>query len=287
MAKARVRGERVGAGAGGLDRRQRGRARAGRRRCARRRRRAASAAGGARRRRRSPRRPSVKPTASALAKTTAAKAPSAASARSSGCQLAGGAARTSGISTTSAPRARRAAAMSERPGRARPTTTRRPCSGRVSIHDTRSRSATTSPTKTSAGARGRCRVCGGGDARRQIGDRAGDDALARPSSPRRRRPPASSRARPPSTTRAQVVGEPLARHEEHERPVGHRGREPLVPGGERDRRGDLAMRERNAGVGGGAERRGDAGHDLEGDAGLARAPRPPRRRVRRRADRRP
>ena len=61
----------------------------------------------------------------------------------------------------------------------------------------------------------------------------------------------------------------------------------LVAGDEGDRRGVVAVGDRDAGIGGRGDARRDPGHDLERDSGLDAAPRPPRRRGRRRTGRRP
>ena len=53
------------------------------------------------------------------------------------------------------------------------------------------------------------------------------------------------------------------------RPVGQRVALEVVAGGEHHRRGDAAQRQRQFEIGGGGEGRGDARHDLIGNAGLA------------------
>ena len=52
-------------------------------------------------------------------------------------------------------------------------------------------------------------------------------------------------------------------------PAGQRLAVGVVAGGEDQRRGDVAERQRNFGLGRGGEGGGDAGHDVEGDAGGA------------------
>ena len=86
-----------------------------------------------------------------------------------------------------------------------------------------------------------------------------------------------SGARPPSTRRRAIVADAARAHEDHERAAGARQRVPvdvgaalgrvLVAGDHGEVGGQAAVGHRDAGVRGGADRAGDAGHHLERDAG--------------------
>ena len=81
-----------------------------------------------------------------------------------------------------------------------------------------------------------------------------------------------SAARPRAISSRGDLGEGGQAHEDHQRlgvaDLGPIDAVDLVAGDEGDHRGVLAMRERHAGVGRDAQRRGDAGHDLERNAGV-------------------
>ena len=171
--------------------------------------------------------------------------------------------------------------------RVRVTTTRRPNSGRRS-NQARS-TAATSPTTITDGAASGC-----------VGDRAErgpHGALLGPGAP------AHGRHRGVGGQPAghQLLGDPRdARHahEDHDRAADPRHGPPvdravlargrvLVAGDDGERRGAVAQRDRDAGVGGHGDGRRDAGHDLERHAGRRPARPPPRRRGRTRTGRRP
>ena len=93
---------------------------------------------------------------------------------------------------------------------------------------------------------------------------------------RPRRPPCRG-DRPASISRAGDLGGDRAAHidgdrragEGEPRPVRQRVALEVMAGGEDQRRGDAAQRQRQFEIGGGGEGRGDAGHDLDRDAGVA------------------
>ena len=93
------------------------------------------------------------------------------------------------------------------------------------------------------------------------------------------------------------LAQPLHAHQKNFRPAQPRQVRPidrrfrlgrvLVAGDERHRRGEIAMRHRNARVGRRGDGRRHARHHLERQCPRARAPAPPRRRGQRHRDRRP
>ena len=143
---------------------------------------------------------------------------------------------------------------------------RLPNSGRRSNQSSFSRSRTTSPTTM---------VAGGfmprlGDQAGQRGQRAGEGFLVGPGGPAHGHGGRFGRpaARHQLAGDFREGGEP---HEDHQR-FGHAHAVPIdggdgVAGDEGHGGGVLAMGQRHAGISGDAQRRGDAGHDLEGDAG--------------------
>ena len=200
--------------------------------------------------------------------------------------------RIAGSSTTSAPSARSAAARPLAWARARVTTTRRAVQGAALQPGDR-----LAPRRHRAGEHDRRRADRRrGDRRGQLGERRGHGSLAR------HRPPLDSSRRlaavaPRRDQALGHLGQPLDAHVEDERPGKPGERLPverrvvlggiLVPGDEGDRRGVLAVGQRDAGV----RRRGDPGGDARARPRTGfrppPAPRPPRRRARRRTGRRP
>ena len=191
-----------------------------------------------------------------------------------------------------APSSRSRAASGLAWARARVTATVRPCSGRRSSHARSSRSAATGPTTVTAGARMRS-----ASARAATSASVATTVRWPGSVPRSITATGSPGG---ASLRLQPLGDPRERahaHVEDERAGEARERGPvergaglvrvLVPGDEGHAAGELAMRDRDPGVGRRRDPGGDPRHDLERRRPPRAARAPPRRRGRTRTGRRP